>query len=64
MDLLEKFHSLGYLHCDVKTDNILIGIDNINSIENKLLYLIDFGISRKFLNENNEHIKEGKVEKF
>jgi len=45
LDLLRKFHSIGYIHCDIKPDNILIGdVKKDPKLVNKL-YLIDFGIS-------------------
>jgi len=25
ISLLEKLHSIGYIHCDIKPDNIMIG---------------------------------------
>jgi len=45
LNLLERMHSIGYIHCDIKPDNIMIG--NFTS-EPKLinkLYMIDFGIT-------------------
>jgi len=45
IDLLESLHSLGYIHCDIKPDNIMIGdYMKERKLMNKL-YLIDFGIS-------------------
>ena len=45
IELLEKFHDQGYIHCDIKPDNIMIG-DYMKDpkLMNKI-YLIDFGIS-------------------
>jgi casein kinase 1 len=57
VDLLETFHGKGYIHCDLKPDNIMIGdfkedLKNMNKI-----YLIDFGISNKYLDDEGNHIK-------
>ena len=49
-------HSLGYLHLDIKPENILLGSDISKSRENATLYLIDFGISKKFILSNGDHI--------
>lgn len=40
---LEKLHSAGYVHCDIKPDNIMCSKDGRAT-------LIDFGLSHKFIN--------------
>lgn len=39
---------MGYLHRDIKSENILIG--NQDTLHN--IYLIDYGLALKFKNEN------------
>jgi len=41
---IQFFHSKCYIHRDIKPENFLIGIDECN----KLIYLIDFGLSKLF----------------
>jgi serine/threonine protein kinase len=36
-------HKLGYLHRDVKPDNLAIGLNE----KNKIIYLFDFGLALK-----------------
>ncbi|OMJ86115.1 hypothetical protein SteCoe_12473 [Stentor coeruleus] len=55
---IQALHSYHYLHRDIKPENILIGRDNFTN----LIYLIDFGLSKKFKDSTKKHIKykEGK----
>ena len=46
MERIEYIHSKTYIHRDIKPDNFLIGI-NENS---KLIYAIDFGLAKNYLN--------------
>ena len=51
---LETLSQKGIVHRDLKPDNFMLG-----SFANKdrEIYLIDFGLSKKFLNDKNEHIE-------
>ena len=56
---LEYLHSKSFIHRDIKPENFLIGLLR----KSHVIYLIDFGLSKKYLeNGTNKHIKykEGK----
>lgn len=49
---IQTFHNKNFLHRDIKPENFVIG-----SIEDdKYIYLIDFGLSRSYIQEDGSHI--------
>ena len=56
LNLLEAFHDEGYVHCDLKPENIMIGDMSKGRHELRKLYLIDFGLSHRYLDRNNKHV--------
>jgi casein kinase 1 len=42
---LESCHKFGYVHRDLKPANIMVGKNNKNELS--LIYLIDFGLTKK-----------------
>ena len=61
---LEALHTLGWLHLDIKPDNIMIGTDDMTNRESSTLYLIDFGVAQTFLDDSYCHIEEKDVDMF
>ena len=43
IDRIQALHKIGYLHRDIKPDNLTIGLDQNST----MIYLIDFGLARK-----------------
>lgn len=54
LTLLEAVHNQGFVHRDIKPDNFLLGTGNQRA--QKQIYLIDFGLCKCFLREN-DHIE-------
>ena len=52
IDILKRIHKLGIVHRDIKPENLLF------KRETNSIYLIDFGLSKSFLQINNNHIEE------
>jgi serine/threonine protein kinase len=56
IEALEAVHQIGFIHNDLKPNNILID----NKRKEKLI-LIDFGVSRPYLDSDGQHVSEGKT---
>ena len=50
LERIEVLHSLNLVHNDLKLENFVIGIDNPQKI-----FLIDFGLTQKFIEDNGQH---------
>lgn len=50
---------MGFIHNDLKLDNIIIGKNDPHNI-----YLIDFGLSCKYHEPDGSHVKKQYIEKF
>jgi serine/threonine protein kinase len=55
VNVLETIHTLGILHRDIKPDNLMIKERSHNANQ---LYIIDFGLSKWFLDSSGNHMKE------
>jgi len=57
--VIETIHKAGIIHRDIKPDNLMIKERNTNiTTGTPEIYIIDFGLSKWFLDSSGNHIKE------
>lgn len=56
---MRELHKAGYVHNDLKLENILIGHKDAEK-----LYLIDFGLAQSYIDEEGKHLEKQYVRKF
>jgi serine/threonine protein kinase len=68
---LKKLHSAGYVHCDIKPQNVLFNFpeDEKETFASESYYqsnytLIDFGICTRYVDEFGHHLEKSKIQKF
>lgn len=54
LERLECLHNNGYIHCDIKPENIMLG----RKKNYKTIYLIDFSLSEKYVDKDGEILEE------
>lgn len=53
LNRIEYLHKNHYIHRDIKPSNFLVGIGN----KKNTIYLVDFGLSKEYVDRNGEHIE-------
>ena len=64
---MEYIHNSGYTYNDLKLDNIMVGDaqDLANSKDSMhKIRLIDYGLCKKYVDHNGEHLKQQNEKKF
>ena len=56
---MRDLHSIGFIHNDIKPDNLLIDTEKGDTI-----YMIDFGLSEPYRDHYQKHIEYKKVNEF
>ena len=57
VQLLRDMHEAGYVHCDIKPDNVMV------TFEDKAT-LIDFGLAHRFQDQKGKHVPYQTINKF
>lgn len=56
IERIEHLHERQIIHRDIKPDNFLMGINN----NSHLVYIVDFGLSKKYIKDSNKLINADK----
>ena len=64
VEALEVLHEAGYVHQDIKPENILLGSSNYNNRKSSEFHLVDYGLSCTYRKEDGSHEELRTVSKF
>ncbi|CDW73385.1 ck1 family protein kinase [Stylonychia lemnae] len=64
MKQIEQLHAIGYIHRDIKLENILLKENKKVALSKLKISLVDFGACRKYLDSKGNHIQKVKVNSF
>ena len=56
LNRVEQLHDLGYVHGDIKLQNIVFG-----KKDPKKIYLLDFGLCSKYIDSEGNHVPHKKL---
>ena len=59
VERLRFLHELGFIHNDIKLENVLVGRDDPQDI-----HLIDYGLATQYRDKNGQHIVKKKLHSF
>ena len=59
LNRIEDLHNLGYIHGDLKLQNVVEGLN-----DNKTFYLIDYGLAEKYIDDNGIHREKKRTNRF
>jgi serine/threonine protein kinase len=69
LDQVELMHSSGFMHCDIKIDNVMIDFESSQQLREShsrmsstdaKFHLVDFGCGRKFEIQPKKHVENSR----